>query len=124
MELELIHEKFSVCKLSNMKNINWNEEYVFFGKTDTELSLVCRTDAIPENAIEQENGYIAFRIKGQLDFALTGILAPIAQLLAEAAIAIFVVSTFDTDYVLIKENTFEQTKSILLAHGYCFVESK
>lgn len=83
--------------------MNLKTEYCFIGKTDEENSVVCRTVDAPQNTIEREDGWRAFRIEGILDFSLTGILAKIATLLAEEKIGIFAVSTFNTDYVLVKK---------------------
>ena len=121
MELELLHESYCICKLNDTKGINWDEQLLFFSKTDQEISLVCRNEAVPEDTIDIETGYTGFRVKGQLDFALTGILAPIADILAKESIAIFVVSTFDTDYVLVKETSLQKAKIALLNQGYCFI---
>ncbi|KAI8621763.1 ACT domain-containing protein [Chytriomyces sp. MP71] len=76
--------------------------------TATETSLVCAESLVlpdlgPEHAPSIEAGYAAFVVDGQLDFALVGILASITTALAEKSISVFAVSTFDTDYVLVKK---------------------
>ena len=68
-----------------------------------------------------EDGWRAFRIEGQLDFSLVGILAPIATVLAEAKVGIFAVSTYNTDYVLVKEAQFAQAMDMLAEAGYTVV---
>lgn len=88
------------------------------GKTDQELSLVCRTQAVPELTVSREDGWKAFRVEGVLDFSLIGILAGISALLAEAKIGIFVVSTYNTDYVLTRQPDFERALETLRAGGY------
>jgi len=72
-------------------------------RTADELSVVCEERDVP-TGIKIESGWRAFQVEGPLDFALTGILASIAAPLAEAGVAIFAISTFDTDYVLVKES--------------------
>ncbi|KAJ3243828.1 hypothetical protein HDU78_011730 [Chytriomyces hyalinus] len=77
--------------------------------TSTETSLVCSTSltlpsAGPESPVAIESGYAAFVVEGTLDFALVGILAAITSSLAEAKISVFAVSTYDTDYILVKED--------------------
>ena len=94
------------------------EEYCFVGKTDEELSLVCLTSKVPQNTIEREDGWKAFRIQGILDFSLIGILAPIANILAENKIGIFAVSTYNTDYILVKQENFEKAATLLADNGY------
>lgn len=103
MIIKKIQGDFTVCKVQDFTEVNLETEYCFIGKTDEENSVVCRTVDAPQNTIEREDGWRAFRIEGILDFSLTGILAKIATLLAEEKIGIFAVSTFNTDYVLVKK---------------------
>ncbi len=112
---------FSVCKLSDLSKIAFNEEFFFIGKTDEELSLVCLTSAVPENVTERSDGWRGFRICGVLDFSLIGILADISLLLADANIAIFAVSTYNTDYVFVKKESFNNALDLLSDAGYRIV---
>jgi hypothetical protein len=109
---------FSVCKVKDYSEINLNQPFVFTGATDEEKSLVCPAEYAPCNVIERDDGWKAMRIKGQLDFSLIGILAKIASLLAAEKISIFALSTFNTDYILTKENSFEEALDILEESGY------
>lgn len=118
MEIQTINYDFSVCKVKDYSFVDFNCEYCFIGKTDEENSLVCITENTPENVIERDDGWKAFRIQGILDFSLIGILAKLAALLAENAISIFAVSTYNTDYILIKQEKYEQALKILSAAGY------
>ena len=93
-------------------------EYVFLGKTDEEHSLVCETTDIPANVLEHDDGWRAFRIEGVLDFSLIGILVGISEILAKNRIGIFVVSTYNTDYVLTKEKHYNQALQVLADAGY------
>ena len=68
--------------------------------------------------IERDDGWRAFRIQGTLDFSLIGILSKISTILAENKIGIFAVSTFNTDYILVKENNFDSALNALKEHGY------
>ena len=87
-------------------------------KTDEESSLVCRTEDVPDNITDREDGWKAFRIEGVLDFSLIGILAKISALLAENEIGIFVVSTFNTDYILVKSENYAKALNALEKAGY------
>lgn len=118
MEIERIHHRFSVCKVKNYSLVDFRSEYCFIGKTDQENSLVCLTEHVPENVIAREDGWRAFRVCGILDFSLIGILAKLAALLAEHKISIFAVSTYNTDYILVKEERYEQALKILSDAGY------
>ena len=117
MELKIINRKFSICKVEDLSQIDYSDEFCFIGKTDEELSLVCSTELVPQNAIECDNGWKAFRIQGVLDFSLIGILSKISTLLADNKIGIFAVSTYSTYYILVKEENFEKAINVLECNG-------
>ena len=121
MKLKKLVYDLTVCKVEHITEEVLSADFYFIGKTDEELSLVCRTECVPEKTIEREDGWRGFRIQGVLDFSLVGILAPIANILAENKIGIFAVSTFNTDYVLVKKENFERALMLLSAEGYTVV---
>lgn len=121
MEIKRIPQTFAICKVKELDPDILKDEFCFVGKTDEELSLVCQSDHIPTNVIETEDGWRAFRIQGILDFSLIGILAPITQLLADHKIGIFAVSTYNTDYILVKEENYERALALLSDSGYTIV---
>ncbi len=98
--------------------------YCFIGKTDAEKSLVCLTADVPENAIARDDGWRGFHIEGVLDFALIGILSKISSILAENSISIFALSTYNTDYVLVKRDSYARALAILARAGYTIVEDE
>lgn len=118
MEIETIDYDFSVCKVNDFSLVNFESEFCFIGKTDEENSLVCMTEDVPANTVERDDGWKAFRIQGILDFALIGILSKISSLLADNRIGIFAVSTFNTDYILIKKGDFDKAIEILSDADY------
>lgn len=91
-------------------------------KTNEEKSLVCITDDVPSNVTQRDDGWRAFCIQGVLDFSLIGILAGIAKILSENEIPIFVVSTFNTNYILIKKENYQRALDILNNAGYEIAE--
>ena len=101
--------------------VDINADFYFIGKTDEELSLVCRTEDTPSLTIERDDGWRGFRIQGTLDFSLIGILSKISGILAEHKIGLFAVSTYNTDYILVKEENFERALSTLNSEGYSVV---
>lgn len=103
MEIKRMDYNFSVCKVADYSLVKLDSEYSFIGKTDEEKSLVCITEDVPSNVTEREDGWMAFRIQGVLDFSMIGILSEISGILAENKIGIFVISTYNTDYVLTKK---------------------
>lgn len=122
MELKILDYDFSICKMADATLVKFDSEYCFWGRTDEEKSLVCLTEDVPANSVEKDDGWRAFRIQGILDFSLIGILAKISGILAENKIGIFVVSTFNTDYVLTKKEQFKRAIEVLHNAGYKIVE--
>ncbi len=88
------------------------------GKTDEEISLVCKTEDTPNNTKARDDGWQAFRIQEVLDFSLIGILSKITGILADNKIGIFAVSTYNTDYILVKKENFDSAISALDVAGY------
>ena len=80
--------------------------------------MVCRTEDTPSLTIERDDGWRGFRIQGILDFSLIGILSKLSGILAEHKIGIFAVSTYNTDYILVKEENFDRALSVLSQAGY------
>ena len=117
MVIKVIEQEFSVCKIADLSEINFADEFCFVGKTDEELSLVCDTKYVPKTTVESDNGWRAFRIEGILDFSLIGILSEISKILADAKIGIFAVSTYNTDYILTKKENFEKALLALKSAG-------
>lgn len=122
MELKKLRHKFSVCKVEDYSMVDFNQEFCFTGRTEEENSLVCMTENVPENVTEQDDGWKAFRIQGVLDFSLIGILAKIAGLLAENKIGIFAISTYNTDYILTREENYEKALEVLKQAGYQIID--
>ncbi len=86
-------------------------------RTEKELSVVCAATAVPPG-IRQEGPFRAFEVEGPLDFALTGVLAALLVPLAEAGLSVFVLSTFDTDFVLVKADRLDAAAATLRAVGH------
>lgn len=121
MELKKLPYNLTVCKINSTDEIDLNKEFFFIGKTDEELSLVCKTEDTPAGTKECENGWKGFRIQGVLDFSLIGILSKVSGILAEKKIGIFAVSTYNTDYILVKEENFEKAMDVLEKEGYTII---
>ena len=121
MEIKMLTQDFSVCKVRDYSQVDMQSPFFFLGRTDEENSLVCLTEAVPGNVVEREDGWKAFRIQGVLDFSLIGILAKISTILADNGIGIFAISTFQTDYILTKASNFEKAADALRGNGYTIV---
>ena len=109
LTMKLLKEKLGVCRLEKGESIpQWaqNSEFYSISKTEDELSIVCDQKSIPSD-VKCENDWRVLKIEGPLDFSLIGILSSISTILAEKAISIFAVSTYDTDYILVKDNEID-----------------
>ena len=111
---------FAVCRLAAGDPVPaWALEGRFFSVTRTpaELSVVCPQENVPAGVVS-EMVWRAFQVAGVLDFSLTGILHSILQPLTQAGISIFAVSTYNTDYILVKEDRLEAAVHALVEAGF------
>ena len=122
MELKKLPYDLTVCKVASLADVDLDTEFFFLGKTDEELSLVCRTEDVPAVTVERDDGWKGFRIEGVLEFSMIGILSKLSGILAENEIGLFAVSTYNTDYILVKEANFAKALEVLAAEGYTIVD--
>ena len=122
MELIPLPQALSVVQLYDLSDADLTAQPFFLAVTGTELSLVCEVSRVPARVRTRDDGWRALRIAGTLDFSLTGVLAGIADVLRDAHIPIFAVSTFDTDYVLVKADRFSAALDALCMVGYAVRE--
>lgn len=123
MDLFQLTGQFSICRLSPRLGVpTWAwlaKELVSVTYTADELSIVCATRCVPAD-VPCEKGWAAVKVQGPLNFALTGILAGLLQPLADNQIPVFAISTFDTDYLLLKEEHVERAKELFVQAGHSF----
>ena len=124
MEIKALTDLFSVCKVEDATQIDLSKDFCFIAKTDEEISLVCPTQNVPAATSARDDGWRGFRIQGTLDFSLIGILAKISAILAEQRIGIFAISTYNTDYIFVKEENFAKALKSLAEHGYKVINEK
>ena len=118
MELKQLPQELTVCKVERVEALDLTKDFYFLGKTEEEISLVCATGDVPDCTTEREVGFRGFRIQGSLDFSLVGILSRISGILAAEGIGIFAVSTYNTDYILVKKENFDRAWEVLGRFGY------
>ena len=125
LKYRVLLERLAVCRLASDARIpGWALEGGFFCvvRTLDELSMVCAEDICTEDRISDgapvERGWVALKLEGPFPFSMTGVLASFVEPLAAAQVPIFAISTFDTDYVLIKRTNLEQAVSALGAAGH------
>lgn len=116
----MLREPLVVCQLPASARVpEWALESAFFSlaRAGDELSIVCEEARVPEG-VRTEKGWVALKLEGPFPFSMTGVLASFLHPLAEAGISIFAVSTFDTDYVLIKHESLERATAALARAGH------
>lgn len=118
IKLQVLNYDFSILKLNFLEDADLSKPFSFLSITDEEISLVCPTIYSPKKYKEKDDLWRGFRIEGILDFSLIGILAEISKILAQNKIGIFAVSTFNTDYIFIKNHSFKKALLSLKEHGY------
>jgi hypothetical protein len=126
MSLIVLEESFAICKLAGDATIPpWATASDFFSITRTaeELSIVCRQDAVPDD-LPSERGWRWLRVAGTMPFSVIGVLASLTAPLAEAGISIFAISTFDTDYLLVRENDLAAAVDALRGQGHTIQQRK
>jgi len=117
--LSLLPETLAVCRLAPDAPLpDWAAgEFVSITRTSDELSIVCAEQNVPPS-VRCERGWRCLKVAGPMDLSLTGVLATLAVPLAEARIPLFAVSTYDTDYVLVKEAEVEKAVEVLRREGH------
>jgi uncharacterized protein len=125
LELSVLPETYAISRLdASAPEPGWAQSGQIRSVTRTaqELSIVCLQDAVPGGVVS-EGGWRVLKVKGPLDFSLTGILASLAAPLAQARVSLFALSTHDTDYVLVKSEALQGAIAALTAAGHRFAES-
>jgi len=109
-----------ICRLEPKANIpDWADAagFVSITRTSDELSIVCAEANVPDG-VKSDRGWRCFKVEGPLDLSLTGLLSSLVSPLAEARINIFAISTFDTDYLLVKEEKVTRAAEVLSRSGH------
>lgn len=122
MTLQLLNQTFTVCQLNSIAEADLSAPFTFLARTDEEISLVCPVQSCPSSALNRQDGWRCLRIAGVLDFSLIGILARVADCLAKASVPLFAVSTYNTDYILFREQHEPAALNALKAAGYDILE--
>ena len=117
--LEVLPGSMAICRLDADADVpDWvTGEVVSITRTPDELSIVCSEDNVPHD-VKSETGWRCLQVAGPLDFSLVGVIASLTGTLAAASISVFVISTFDTDYVLVKESDLKAAIGSLSKAGH------
>lgn len=120
LPLVILPDRLAVCRLpADAPFPDWARpgDILALVRTGDELSVVCTERFVPPD-VRAERGWRALQVQGPLEFAMVGVLASIANPLARAGVSIFVLSTFDTDYILVKEAALERAVEALSQEGF------
>jgi hypothetical protein len=120
-DLDILPGTYNICRLPSAASLpEWATSSDFYSVTRTpdELSIVCSEDVVPQE-VERETGWACLKVQGPLDFSMTGVLSALAGILANAGISLFAISTFETDYLLVKWETLPQALAGLERAGHC-----
>ena len=122
LTIQVLDQRLAVCRMAGDAAIpDWcyKGSFISITRTPDELSVVCEEILVPVE-LDAERNWRALKVKGPLDFSLTGILASLVTPLAKAGIPVFAISTYDTDYLLLKKDRLHEAVGLL--NLFCFIE--
>jgi hypothetical protein len=122
LTLELLPHTYSICRLQPRADIpSWAlaGDFLSITRSKDELSLVCSQELVPRG-VECDKGWRCIKVRGPLDFSLVGILASLTSSLAEVGISIFAISTFESDYLMVRAENLKRTVARLKEEGHSF----
>ena len=122
--LEALPQPLAVCKVNGPLAMGPEQGFFVYAQTDCERSLVCAESGVPPDALACERGFQGYRVRGTLDFSLVGILARLTAALAEGGISVFAVSTYDTDYLLVRQADAKAAETAWRAAGAAVAETQ
>ncbi len=120
LTLHVLEERFAVCRLAPSDPVPlwaWSGAFASVTRTPAELSIVCLASAVPDG-VARSDGWRALQVQGPLDFSLVGILAALSAVLAHVEVSLFAVSTYDTDYLLVREGELGKAVAALRGAGH------
>jgi hypothetical protein len=119
LRLVILPQRLAVCRLdAHAETPSWPRgELTSVTRTPDELSIICDDDAVP-GEVRAERGWRALKVQGPIPFEMTGVAAALIAPLAAARISVFLMATFDTDYLLLKEDVCARALELLHAAGH------
>jgi len=118
--LEVLDQEFSIYRFAPDESVPppvLESSFYWIGKTDEELSVVCESSIEPGDGVKS-TGWSCIKVQGQIDLSMFGVLAGISAALASVQVSVFAISTFDTDYILVKSSQLEEALDALGSAGY------
>lgn len=121
MILQRIEKEFSVYKVEELSAEILKNQFTFVSKTDNELSIISESRYVPNDVLKVEHGWKCFRIAEDASFEKYGMIAFLANIIAAQKTSTLVVGTYDTDYLFIKEERFEEVIQALKKNDCTFI---
>lgn len=121
MILQDIAYDFSICKVDEVSSRMLKNEYTFISNTDNELSVICQTRDVPDNASVVEDGWKCFRIAEDAAFEKYGMISFLTKIIAGNQTGVLVAATYDTDYLFVKDVKYAEVKRSLIENGCQFL---
>lgn len=110
--------EYSICRLRSIPDTDAMQGIFFIARTPDEISLVCRSFCVPDEAEDVSSGWALLQVEGPLDFSMVGVISRISSVLSEAEVSLFAVSTYLTDYFLVRTHDLRKAVSSLASEGY------
>ena len=117
MKILLLHDTLSIFQVHSLEDIDLSIKPLHIGVTDDEISVVAPTNTVPSNTINRNDGWKMFKVEGVLDFSMIGIVSSISGVLARANLSIFSISTYNTDYILVRNDRLNEAIKALNTAG-------
>jgi hypothetical protein len=120
LSLKILPERMAVCRFDPAAALpDWIDRSAFFSitRSDEELTVVCAEAPVPSGTLSKD-GWRCFKVQGPLDFSETGIIVSLTKPLAESGVSVFVISTFNTDYLMVKDHDLAKAVAALSAEGH------
>ncbi|HAI27276.1 ACT domain-containing protein [Lactococcus lactis] len=117
MKILLLHDTLSIFQVHSLEDIDLSIKPLHIGVTDDEISVVAPTNTVPSNTINRNDGWKMFKVEGVLDFSMVGIVSSISGVLARANLSIFSISTYNTDYILVRNDRLNEAIKALNTAG-------
>ena len=117
MKILLLRDNLSIFQVYSVEDLDLSIKPLHIGVTNDEISVIAPTNTVPSITINRNDGWKMFRVEGVLDFSSVGIVSSISSVLAKAKLSIFSVSTYNTDYILVKNNNLDKAIKALNAAG-------
>ncbi|MGX9825293.1 ACT domain-containing protein [Lactococcus lactis] len=117
MKILLLRDNLSIFQVYSVEDLDLSIKPLHIGVTNDEISVIAPTNTVPSITINRNDGWRMFKVEGVLDFSSVGIVSSISSVLAKAKLSIFSISTYNTDYILVKNNNLDKAIKALNAAG-------